>query len=137
MDLFSGSGGLSTGAVAAGLEVLLGVDSDKWAVDTYSKNFGPTKAKCADLKVAGEDFFEQLPRCDLLVAGPPCQSFSTSNQKTRNDSNPLNNLLFVPVLAASVIRPTAVVVENVHGLGIGSRRKYLDELTVTSRTIAR
>jgi len=75
-----------------------------------------------------ESFAEALPDCDLLVAGPPCQSFSTSNQRTRTDDNPLNNLLFVPVEVAKVKRPSAVIVENVHGLGIGSRRKYLDEL---------
>ncbi len=69
-----------------------------------------------------------MPSFEILVAGPPCQSFSTSNQRTRRDENPLNNLLFVPVEITKLRRPLATVVENVHGLGIGSRRKYLHEL---------
>lgn len=128
IDLFSGSGGLSSGAAAAGLEVLAGVDFDTNAVATFAQNFPRASVQQMDLSKLSEDFTQSLPECDLLVAGPPCQSFSTSNQRTRTDDNPLNNLLFVPVEVAAIKRPTAVVVENVHGLGIGSRRKYLDQL---------
>ncbi|WP_171173699.1 DNA cytosine methyltransferase [Ruegeria sp. HKCCD8929] len=128
MDLFSGSGGLSAGAEAAGLEVLAGIDFDTNAVATFQRNFPQARVAQKDLSKVDTTFSESLPDCDLLVAGPPCQSFSTSNQRTRTDDNPLNNLLFVPVEVAKVKRPFAVVVENVHGLGIGSRRKYLEEL---------
>ncbi|MEM6693513.1 MAG: DNA cytosine methyltransferase [Pseudomonadota bacterium] len=128
VDLFSGSGGLSAGAAAAGLEVLAGIDFDVNAVATFKQNFPNAQVTQRDLSKVDESFSGSLPDCDLLVAGPPCQSFSTSNQRTRTDDNPLNNLLFVPVEVAKVKKPRAVVVENVHGLGIGSRRKFLDEL---------
>lgn len=128
VDLFSGSGGLSAGAVAAGLEILAGVDFDANAIATFKQNFPNAQVTKKDLSKVDESFSGSLPDCDLLVAGPPCQSFSTSNQRTRTDDNPLNNLLFVPVEVAKVKKPLAVVVENVHGLGIGSRRKFLDEL---------
>lgn len=128
VDLFCGSGGLSAGAAAAGLEILAGVDFDTNAVATFGQNFPHAQVTKKDLSKIDEIFSETLPDSELLVAGPPCQSFSTSNQRTRSDDNPLNNLLFVPVAIARVKRPSVVIVENVHGLGIGSRRKYLDEL---------
>lgn len=128
IDLFCGSGGLSLGAAFAGAKNLIGVDFDRHALDTYRNNFGDDFAIKCDLRGPIGELCDQLPNHDLLIAGPPCQSFSTSNQKTRSDDNPLNNLLFVPVEVAKHTRPKAVVVENVHGLGIGTRKKYLDLL---------
>lgn len=128
VDLFCGSGGLSLGAQNAGAEIILGVDHDTNALGTFRENFGETKAKGFDLSSSVEELCEVLPNHNILLAGPPCQSFSTSNQRTRTDDNPLNNLLFVPADVAARVQPEAVVVENVHGLGIGSRQKYLEKL---------
>lgn len=128
VDLFCGSGGLSLGAQNAGAKVVFGVDHDKNALGTFRENFGSERAKTLDLSSPAEELSEKLPNHRILLAGPPCQSFSTSNQRTRTDDNPLNNLLFVPAEIAAIVQPEAVVVENVHGLGIGSRQKYLDEL---------
>ena len=112
----------------AQLDVQMGVDIDDNALGTYRKNFGESAALNFDLRNPVDDLCARLPEYDILVAGPPCQSFSTSNQKTRTDNNPLNNLLFVPVEVARLTAPKAIVVENVHGLGIGSRRKFLERL---------
>lgn len=129
VDLFCGSGGLSLGATMAQLDLAMGVDLDRHAIGTYSKNFGEDATLGFDLRDPAVDLCSHLPEHDILVAGPPCQSFSTSNQKTRTDKNPLNNLLFVPVEVAKLTEPRAIIVENVHGLGIGTRRKYLERLT--------
>ncbi|MDF1671578.1 MAG: DNA cytosine methyltransferase [Roseovarius sp.] len=128
VDLFCGSGGLSLGAQNAGAEIALGVDHDVNALGTFRENFGMKKAKGFDLSSSVENLCETLPSHKILLSGPPCQSFSTSNQRTRTDDNPLNNLLFVPADVAARLQPEAVVVENVHGLGIGSRQKYLEKL---------
>ena len=112
-------------------DIVMGVDLDDNALGTYKKNFGDEVALSFDLRHPVIDLCSHLPEHDVLVAGPPCQSFSTSNQKTRTDRNPLNNLLFVPVEVARLTEPKAVIVENVHGLGIGSRRKYLERLVET------
>jgi DNA (cytosine-5)-methyltransferase 1 len=61
----------------------------------------------------------------VIIAGPPCQAFSTSNQKTRTDDNPLNDLLFEPIRFIKSFLPRLVVIENVEGLSIGSRKNYL------------
>jgi DNA (cytosine-5)-methyltransferase 1 len=128
VDLFCGSGGLSLGAQNAGAKIVFGVDHDKNALGTFRENFGSERTKALDLSSPTRELCEKLPDHRILLAGPPCQSFSTSNQRTRTDDNPLNNLLFVPAEIAAIVQPEAVVVENVHGLGIGSRQKYLAEL---------
>jgi len=50
-------------------------------------------------------------RCDILIAGPPCQGFSTLNRSRHGDSR--NALALEPARWAKVMKPSVVVVENV------------------------
>jgi DNA (cytosine-5)-methyltransferase 1 len=88
LDLFAGCGGLSLGFRHAGFKPLLAVDIDPQAVATYNFNFdeggsGAVRADLAALKTHGDvaDFLARFNigegDCDVLVGGPPCQSFST------------------------------------------------------------
>lgn len=43
VDLFSGAGGLSLGAVKAGIRVVLAVKMDRWAASAYRENFPGTR----------------------------------------------------------------------------------------------
>lgn len=80
VDLFCGCGGMSKGLTDAGLNVIAGIDVWDKAIESYNKNFDH-KAYCQDLtKFSPEDFNnlynkENKP-IDILVGGPPCQSFS-------------------------------------------------------------
>ena len=38
IDIFSGAGGLSLGAIAAGIDVVCAVEKDKFAAKTFRKN---------------------------------------------------------------------------------------------------
>lgn len=38
IDLFSGAGGLSKGFLDAGMNVVIGVDNDKYALETFEHN---------------------------------------------------------------------------------------------------
>ena len=49
IDLFCGCGGLSKGFADAGYQVLLGVDHDEAALETFRKNFLGAKAEPIDL----------------------------------------------------------------------------------------
>ena len=83
VDLFCGAGGLSFGLVQAGFSVLVGADSDAWAVETHTANVG-------GLGYAGDlsdptDFIEHLDgwglaTVDLVVGGVPCQPFSNAGR---------------------------------------------------------
>ena len=52
----------------------------------------------------------------VLFGGPPCQGFSTSNQKTRNSDNPDNWLFEEYIRIVRLCRPDWVVFENVKGI---------------------
>jgi DNA (cytosine-5)-methyltransferase 1 len=87
LDLFSGCGGLSLGFRHAGFHPLLAIDVDPQAVETYNFNYhgdgaGAVIADIGALKTyaAVAAFLDEhgisAGDCDVLVGGPPCQSFS-------------------------------------------------------------
>lgn len=118
IDLFSGAGGMSSGAMAAGVKVRYAVEFDPRAASTFRLNHPDTVMFAKDIrKVRGTDFVG-LDRTEPLVifGGPPCQGFSTSNQ-TNRDADNLNNWLFKDYLRlVRSVRPDWVVFENVKGL---------------------
>lgn len=118
IDLFSGAGGMSAGATMCGVNVRFAVESDKFAAATFAQNHKNVKLFDYDIrKVSGRDFIS-LDRNDPIIffGGPPCQGFSTSNQKNRDAENE-NNWLFREYLRlVREVKPDWVVFENVKGL---------------------
>jgi DNA (cytosine-5)-methyltransferase 1 len=114
IDLFSGAGGLSLGAKAAGIRVIQAVESDLYACETYRRNFPDVALYEGDIRAYQPPL---LPTTGSIVfGGPPCQGFSTSNQRTRSKLNPINWMFkeFFRVVEEAV--PEWVVFENVKGL---------------------
>ena len=71
VSFFSGLGGLDKGFVDTGYDIIWANDFDKYAVQTYKANFG-------DHIVLGdinEIPLEEIPDCDILIGGFPCQPF--------------------------------------------------------------
>ena len=127
IDLFSGAGGLSRGFLDAGYNVVLGIDADEMALKTFKENHGKTCAMKLDLfnhdnvKVIEEKFNELVKdmgmsnkKLDVLVGGPPCQGFSLAGSRKADDKR--NTLYTAMVKTAELLRPRAVVLENVPGL---------------------
>jgi DNA (cytosine-5)-methyltransferase 1 len=95
IDLFSGAGGMSLGAVQAGIEVVCAIEEDKYAAQTYSENHPGVKTLCQDIATISDSQFRKIKKhkSDLIVfGGPPCQGFSWSNPRTRTEKNRLNTL---------------------------------------------
>ena len=141
IDLFSGCGGASVGFHDAGFDCLLAVDWDQRAVDAYNENFpsrhGRHAAVKADLsKISSHQdvrrFLEQNGVhegcCDVVVGGPPCQSFSSVGQTkvkalTRDDerlraawaetAHSRTRLFEVFALFVEVLAPRWILFENV------------------------
>ena len=94
IDLFSGCGGLSRGFIDAGCKVILGIDNDQAALNTFEKNHNGAIGLNASL--AEESTFDKVQKIignksvDLIVGGPPCQGFSLTG--SRNFDDPRNSL---------------------------------------------
>ena len=115
VDVFSGAGGMSVGAEWAGVSTAFAIDSDPYASKTYQLNHPDAEVVCGDVEEF--DFKKVRPKQpSILFGGPPCQGFSTSNQRTRTAGNK-NNWLFTEFLrAVSEIEPAWVIFENVKGI---------------------
>ena len=124
LSLFSGCGGLDLGFSQAGFFGNLSVDIDDIALSVHRKNLGCPVQKL-DLTQADPDS-EMSNGVDVLLAGSPCQGFSTSGMRRVDD--PRNSLLFVAPRIALKHRPKVVVAENVPGALSGAHRVYWDTL---------
>ena len=131
IDLFSGAGGLSKGFMDAGFDVILGVDYDDAALETFKANHGKAEAMKLDLfNHENIDVIENYLKdnnvdLDVLVGGPPCQGFSIAGPRDMNDKR--NSLYLAMVKLAQRLKPKVVVLENVPGMiqtndGIGAKR---------------
>lgn len=119
IDLFCGCGGMSKGLIDAGLNIIAGIDVWDKAVVSYNKNFSHHQAYCEDLTQLSPEKFEELynkdkKAVDVLVGGPPCQSFSIAGRRDKDD--PRNTLFMEYVKYLDYFRPKAFIMENVIGL---------------------
>ena len=118
IDLFSGCGGFSYGFESAGFQIVLGVDNDKIALDTFKLNHKDSNVLLADLHL--DETIDQIlkevegQKIDVIIAGPPCQGFSLTG--TRNENDRRNKLFFSVFKLAEKIKPQAIIIENVPGL---------------------
>lgn len=118
IDLFSGAGGMSIGAESSGISVRYAVEADPYAAATFTHNHQGTLLIQRDIRKVTACDFSLISRDEQLVlfGGPPCQGFSTSNQKNRDFDN-LNNWLFRDYLRlVKSVHPDWIVFENVKGL---------------------
>ena len=105
VDLFCGAGLMSAGFALAGFEPRFAMDLDEAAIQSYNKNV----ANCGisgDIRDVRTDI-----KADILLAGPPCQGFSTLGRRDPKDKR---NVLCLLVPAwADAIQASVCVVENV------------------------
>nr|AIT69752.1 DNA cytosine-5--methyltransferase [uncultured bacterium] len=136
IDLFSGCGGLTLGLKQAGFRVIGAVENSELAVKTYKKNHKGVQVWEKDIrKLAVKSVAKKLGLepgdLDLLAGCPPCQGFSTiprlNGRKRPRDER--NDLVFEFIRFVHVLRPKAVMMENVPGLAKNRRiRKILRQL---------
>ena len=105
LDLFSGAGLFSQGFVAAGFRCAGAVELDAFAVESYRRNVGPeiVRGSVQDHAPSGQ--------ADVVIAGPPCQGFSTLGRRDPTDER--NALCLEVARWAGLAEAKVVVVENV------------------------
>jgi len=117
LDLFGGAGGLGYGFRQARFRVGLAVELDREAAQSYRLNnpgVPVLEADVADLTSADVlGYMGSAPT--VICAGPPCQSYSLAG--TRADDDPRHHLFEFVLALSRKLRPKALVIENVPGIG--------------------
>ena len=113
VSLYCGAGGLDLGFISAGFQCIGAFDIDKVAVDVHNRNLGG-HASVANLSESTDQLTRSLTHADTIIAGPPCQGFSTAGRNNPEDERNLH-LSRVAELA-SKSSADVVVIENVRGL---------------------
>lgn len=88
LDLFCGCGGLSYGFKSAGYNIVMGIDNDKTALETFKLNHVGAKTICGDITtIHFDDIADKIGNktIDVIIGGPPCQGMSLSGPRKFDD----------------------------------------------------
>ena len=110
-DLFCGVGGFRLGMEANGNVCIGSCEIDKYARQTYAKNFGH-EPEYKDVREINPGELEDF---DCLCAGFPCQAFSIAG-KRRGFDDTRGTLFFEIMRIAREKQPSILFLENVKGL---------------------
>ncbi|MCF5630308.1 DNA (cytosine-5-)-methyltransferase [Pseudomonas syringae] len=129
IDAFAGCGGLSLGLMQAGLTGRFAIERDRFAFATLQTNL---LAEGSPFRYAWPQWLPEEPlgivelltnyreeleeisgEIDILVGGPPCQGFSSAGRRQPDD--PRNQLFDSYLNLVDIIKPRAVLIENVRG----------------------
>jgi DNA (cytosine-5)-methyltransferase 1 len=125
VDLFSGAGGMTLGAKLAGVNVVFAVEADPHAAQTYRTNHPEVNLFADDIRKLKKIPVSVKGEQTILFGGPPCQGFSTSNQRTRNRANKANWMFYEFSRLAKTWQPDWIVFENVKGIAETERGEFL------------
>lgn len=123
LSLFSGIGGLDSGFIDAGFNIVWANDFDKYAVETYRANYD-NEIVLGDIN---EIELDTLPAFDVLIGGFPCQPFSMMGDE-RGFEDTRGTLFFriAEIIKYKIdqnAKPRAIILENVRTLRTHNKGK--------------
>lgn len=130
IDLFCGAGGLSLGFQQAGFNIIVGVDNEPAALETFEYNHKGSVGLNADL--SQQETFDLIlkaagdKKIDVIIAGPPCQGFSLTGP--RNFDDPRNKLYLAVIEMVKQYQPKGFIIENVPGMATMYNGQVKDEV---------
>ncbi len=126
VDLFSGAGGLTFGFYYNLLgdkfvknehcNIIFANESDKAAAEAFGLNFPEINMINKDIRELQREEIELLigdDDVDLVIGGPPCQSYSTIGRRVYDDKAKLYNEYY---RLLSIVKPRMFLFENVKGI---------------------
>ncbi len=126
VDLFSGAGGLTFGfyyRIRQNTFVrnrknsfIFANEFDSHAARAFSLNYPDIRMLAQDIKTLDETTIKNLignDPVDLIIGGPPCQSFSTVGQRVYDEKAMMYKEYF---RVLSIVRPKMFLFENVKGI---------------------
>ena len=112
VSFFAGAGGLDLGFEKAGFNVVWANEYDKDIWETYEKNHKNTTLDRRSIVNIQSD---EVPECDGIIGGPPCQSWSEAGSlRGINDKRGQLFYDFIRILEAK--QPKFFLAENVSGM---------------------
>ena len=122
VSFFAGAGGLDKGFQDAGYDIIWANEYDKDIWSTYEYNHPHTfldKRSIVDIKA------NEVPDCDGIIGGPPCQSWSEAGA-LRGISDKRGQLFFEFIEILAEKQPKFFLAENVIGMLLPTHRKALE-----------
>ena len=112
VSLFSGCGGLDLGFEKAGFDIVWANEFDKTIWDTFALNFPNVPL---DKRGIVDIPSNEIPDCDGIIGGPPCQSWSEAGA-CRGINDHRGQLFFEYIRALKDKQPLFFLAENVSGI---------------------
>ena len=124
VSFFAGAGGLDLGFQNAGFNVIWANEYDKEIWETYQKNHPHTVLDKRSIVNVPSD---EVPECDGIIGGPPCQSWSEAGaMKGIEDKRGQLFFDFIRILEAK--QPKFFLAENVSGMLLGRHSPALENI---------
>lgn len=124
LSLFTGAGGLDRGFEAAGFTTIWANEYDKDIWETFEKNFPNTKL---DKRSIRDIPSSEIPSCDGIIGGPPCQSWSEAGA-LRGIEDKRGQLFFEFIRILTDKKPKFFLAENVSGMLASRHSQALDNI---------
>jgi DNA (cytosine-5)-methyltransferase 1 len=125
VSLFSGAGGLDLGFVKAGFKVIFANEYDETIWQTYEANHS-CKLDKRDIRVIKSS---EVPNCDGIIGGPPCQSWSEAGSlRGINDSR--GQLFFDYIRILKDKKPKFFLAENVVGMLSSRHTEAVEQIKI-------
>ncbi len=110
VSLFSGCGGMDLGFMWSNYDIIWANDILQDACETYKRNIGD-HIVCGDINEIKKS---TIPKADILIGGPPCQSFSLVGKRDPNDAR--SNMVWSYIEVLNKVSPKIFILENVAGI---------------------
>lgn len=126
VSLFSGAGGLDKGFEAAGFNTIWANEYDKDIWETFEKNFPNT---VLDRRSIRDVPSSEIPECDGIIGGPPCQSWSEAGA-LRGIKDKRGQLFFEFIRILKDKKPKFFLAENVSGMLAARHKDALENIKI-------
>jgi DNA (cytosine-5)-methyltransferase 1 len=124
VSFFAGAGGLDLGFEQAGFNVIWANEYDKEIWETYEKNH---KNTILDKRSIVDIPSNEVPDCDGIIGGPPCQSWSEAGSK-KGIADKRGQLFYEFIRILADKKPKFFLAENVSGMLLPMHREALSNI---------
>lgn len=124
VSFFAGAGGLDLGFEKAGFDVVWANEYDKEIWETFEKNH---KNTFLDRRSIVNVPSIEVPDCDGIIGGPPCQSWSEAGSK-RGIADKRGQLFYEFIRILADKQPKFFLAENVSGMLVPAHKEALSNI---------